>query len=79
MKVVQTQVSETEYSLLTAYARSRKSTIKEVVREAIRLLVIRDEVRPGDPLFRSFPLTTKKSRIPDTSETPDEYLYGGDG
>ena len=78
MKVVQTQVSETEYALLVAYARSRKSTIKDVVREAIRLLTLRDEIRPDDPLFKAFPLTGKKSRNPDASEKSDLYLYGWD-
>ena len=75
MRVVQTQVSETEYSLLEAFARSRKSTIEDVVREAIRQLTIRDEIRPDDPLFKSFPLTNKKSRNPDASEKSDLYLY----
>jgi len=78
MKVVQTSVSETEYSILAAYAKSRKSTIKDIVREAIRKLTIRDEVEPDDPLFKAFPLSRKKTKMADASEKADLYLYGWD-
>ena len=78
MKVVQTQLSETEYRLLAAYAAARKKTIKEVAREAIRQAILRDEVDPDDPIFRAFPLTRKKARITDGSERLDHYLYGRD-
>src|SRR5437016_222195 len=78
MKVVQTQLSETEYRLLAAYAAARKKTIKEVAREAIRQAILRDEVDPDDPIFRAFPLTQKKARITDGSERADYYLYGWD-
>ena len=78
MKVVQTRVSDTEYSLLVAYATSRKSTIKDVVREAIRKLTISDVVEADDPLFQAFPLSRKKARMADASEKADRYLYGWD-
>jgi len=78
VKVVQTQLSAAEYSLLAAYAAARKKTIKEVAREAIRQAILRDEVDPGDPIFRVFPLTRKKGRITDGSERVDYYLYGPD-
>jgi len=48
MKVVQTQVTETEYALLAAYARSRKTTIKDAMRDAIRAVAMRDSVDPDD-------------------------------
>jgi len=76
MKVVQTQVSETEYSLLAAYARARKTTIKEAVRQAILRVTLRDDVDPDDPLFKAFPVTKKKGRHADASERHDFYLYG---
>lgn len=76
MKVVQTEVSETEYSLLAAYAKLHGKTLKDAVREAIRNLTLRDEVDPEDPIFRAFPLTKKKPRWPDASEKVDVYLYG---
>lgn len=76
MKVVQTQVTETEYALLAAYAKAHRTTIKDAVRDAIRRLTLRDEVQRGDPLFRLFPLSKKKGRLLDASERPDYYLYG---
>lgn len=78
MKVVQTRLSETEYALLEAYAKSRRTTIKETVREAILRTVLRDEVNPDDPIFRAFPLTRKKAKITDGSERVDYYVYGWD-
>ncbi len=78
MKVVQTQVSDTEYAILAAYARARKTTIKEAVRDAIRRVTFRDAVEPNDPLFRAFPVTKKRGRHPDASERHDFYLYGRD-
>ncbi len=76
MKVVQTLVTDTEYSLLAEYVRSHQTTIRETVREAIRRLTLRDDVDPDDPLFRMFPLTRKKGRIKDGSDRHDFYLYG---
>jgi len=75
MKVVQTQVTDTEYALLAAHAKARKTTIKEAVREAIRSVAARDSVDPNDPFFRAFPVTRKKGRHPDASENHDRYLY----
>ncbi len=79
MKVVQTEVSETEYTLLAGYAKTHKTTIKEAVREAIRKLAFRDEVDPNDPIFKAFPLAKKRGRITDASEKSDYYLYGWEG
>ncbi len=76
-KVVQTELSDTEYALLVAYAEAHKMTIKEATRLAIRKLAIRDEVDPKDPIFRMFPLA-EESRIKDGSERHDYYLYGWD-
>lgn len=76
-KVVQTQVNETEYSLLAAYAKSHKLTIKEATRLAIRRLTLRDEVDADDPLFHMFPMV-RKGRVTDGSERHDAYLYGSE-
>jgi hypothetical protein len=78
MKVVQTEVSDTEHALLAEYAKAHKTTIKEAVREAIRKLTLRDQVDPGSPIFTMFPLTRKKGRHEDASERHDFYLYGWD-
>lgn len=76
MKVVQTRLSETQYSLLAAHAKAHDTTIKEAVREAIKKLTLRDDVDHDDPLFKAFPLTQKKSSIRDASEKADASLYG---
>ena len=78
MKVVRTQVSETEYAVLETYARSHDKTIKEAVRETIRKLILNDSVDPDDPIFKMFPLTRKKGEHSDASERHDFYLYGWD-
>ncbi len=78
MRVVQTELSDTEHALLEAYAKARGTTIKEAVRAAIRRLTLPDRVDPEDPVFRAFPLTRKKGRIADGSENLDRYLYGRD-
>gem|GEM_PF-959185 len=76
MQVVKTQVSETEYGLLAAYARARKTTIQEAVRGAIRRMTIRDEVDPNDPPFKAFPIAKHRGRHADASERRDYSLYG---
>lgn len=78
MKVVQTQISDTEYAVLAEYARSHKTTIKDAVRAAIRKLTLRDQVDPESPIFKMFPLTRKKGQHDDASERHDAYLYGRD-
>jgi hypothetical protein len=78
MKVVQTEISETEHAVLAEYAKLHKTTIKEVVREAVRKLALNDIVDPGSSVFKMFPLTRKKARHEDASERHDAYLYGRD-
>ncbi len=79
MRIVQTELSETEHALLEAYVKQRGTTIKEAVREAVRRLTLPEKVDPEDPIFRAFPLTRKKARITDGSENLDRYLYRRDG
>ncbi|HKZ64010.1 MAG TPA: hypothetical protein VJ400_06170 [Thermoplasmata archaeon] len=76
-KVVQTELNETEYSLLAAYAKANRVTIKDATRLAIRRLTVREDVDPNDPLFRMFPLT-RKGRFTDGSDRHDAYLYGSE-
>jgi len=76
-RIVQTELTDTEYALLAAYAEAHEMTIKEATRLAIRKLAIKDEVDTNDPIFKMFPLV-KKSRIKDGSERHDYYLYGWD-
>jgi len=76
-KVVQTELSETEYALLAGYAKAHGATLKEALRTAVRGLTDRERVDPDDPVFTLFPLTRKPGRIRDASEHHDAYLYGG--
>ena len=76
MRVVQTELTETEHALLEAYVRARGTTIKEAVREAIRKLTVRDQVDPDDPIFKMFPLTRAKGNVKNLSEEHDRHLYG---
>lgn len=75
MKVVQTQVSDTEHALLAEYARAHKVTIKTAVRRAIRRLAVKGKVDPNDPIFTAFPVARKKGKHPDASERVDFYLH----
>jgi len=77
MKTVQTSVTEVEYRLLEEYARKRAKTIKETVREAIRRLVMEDQVSPEDPIFTMPPSCPKTGKSESTSEAHDDFLYGG--
>ena len=76
MRIVQTELTETEHALLEAYVRARRTTIKEAVREAVRTLTVRDQVDPDDPIFKMFPLTRAKGKLKNLSEEHDQYLYG---
>jgi len=73
MRVVQTELTETEHALLVAYVKAHGTTIEDAVREAIRKLTVRDEV---DPIFKIFPLTKAKGKLKNASEEHDRYLYG---
>ncbi len=77
MKVAQTRLSESEYDLLVEYARKRKSTLKDVIREAVRSLILSDKVSPEDPLFVEPPSTSRSARRERTSEVHDKILYTG--
>src|SRR3990172_9507860 len=78
MRIVRTEVSETEYALLEAYAKSHKMATEEAIRRAIRNLTLPDTVDPKAPIFQAFPLTRKKGRYSDASDRHDFYLYGWD-
>ena len=78
MRIVRTEVSETEYALLEAYAKSHKMATEEAIRRAIRNLTLPDTVDPKAPIFQAFPVTRKKGRYSDASDRHDFYLYGWD-
>jgi hypothetical protein len=77
MTVVQTRLPELEYELLRRRARAEHKPLQDVVRDAIRMHVLADEVDPNDPIFVELAprrITRGRDR---TSERIDELLYGG--
>lgn len=76
MKVVQTSLTETEHRLLEEFAKKNSTSIKEVVREAIRKTIIEDRVDPKDPLFTEAPSSKRTGKKDDASSKHDLYLYG---
>jgi hypothetical protein len=75
MKVVQTTLTEAEHKLLEEYAKRNSKSIKEVLREAIRLTV-EGNVNPDDPIFTSPPSSRRTGKRDRGSEEHDKYLYG---
>ena len=76
MKVVQTNLNETEYTMLEQYARRNSMTIKDVTREAIRKLVTEGVVHADDPLFSEPPVSKGTGRKDRASIEHDRHLYG---
>ena len=75
MKVVQTTLTEAEHKLLEEFAKKNSKSIKEVLREAIRITV-EGNVNPNDPIFTSPPSSKRTGKRDRGSEEHDKYLYG---
>lgn len=76
MKVVQTILTEAEHKLLEDYARRNSKTIKQALREAIKI-VLEEGVSSGDPIFSRPPASTKTGKKDRGSVEHDKHLYGG--
>ncbi len=76
-KIVQTDLNDEEYQMFVDYLEKKKLTIKEGLREAIRLFLRQELDFKNDPYFRS--RTSAKSGRTDVSEGHDRYLYVGEG
>ena len=76
MKVAQTELTETEYRLLLEFARRKKLTLKEVLREGALRIALGDEVRRDDPIFVEGPAAKATGKKERTSVEHDKYLYG---
>ncbi len=76
MKVVQTTLKNSEYRLLKILAKEKKKTIKELLREAVQMLLENEGINPNDPIFTEPPLVAKGKESESTSETHDKVLYG---
>lgn len=77
MKVVQTTLTEAEHKLLEDYARRKSTTIKQVLREAIRQTV-EGGVVSGDPIFTANPASKRTGKRDTGSIEHDRYLCGED-
>ena len=75
MKVVQTDLNDDEYLMLVDFLEKRNLTIKEGLREAIRLFLRHGLDFKTDPYFKS--RISAKSGRTDVSEQHDRYLYAG--
>ena len=76
MKVAQTELTETEYKLLLEYAKRKKLTIKDVLREGALRVALQDEVHSNDPIFVEGPAAKATGKKERTSLEHDKYLYG---
>ncbi len=76
MRVIQTELSETEHAMLARYARDKGKTIEEVVRELVRGLVLSDRVHSSDPVFSEPRVGAKRGVRDKTSTDHDKILYG---
>ena len=71
-RVVQTELELRDYEALANLARSKKMTIKEAAREALKWWSVSNEDLGDDPLFKLKPVQFKtKVR----SDEIDAYLY----
>jgi hypothetical protein len=75
MKVVQTTLTEAEHKLLEEYAKRNLKSIKQVLREAIRITV-EGSVTPSDPIFTSPPSSRRTGKRDHGSDEHDKFLYG---
>jgi hypothetical protein len=76
MKVAQTELSETEYRMLLEYAKKKKLTLKEVLREGALRIALQEEVHRDDPIFTEEPAAKATGKKERTSAEHDKYLYG---
>lgn len=74
-KVVQTELDEGDYEILLSSAKSRKLTIKEAARDALRMWSSSVADLTNDPFFKLKPVEFKVKVRSDALET---FLYKGD-
>ena len=74
-KVVQTELSGTEYKQLREVIRRKKMSLKEAVREAVREWVRLQTPLEEDPLFS---LEPKETGVATDSGNLDKSIYGNE-
>ena len=73
-KVVQTELEPSDYETLLSLAKSKNMTIKEAVREALRLWSASVSDLSEDPLFKLKPVEFK---VKVKSDRIEAFLYKG--
>lgn len=68
-------MTEAEHKLLEEYAKKHSTSIKEVLREAIRT-TMEGDVNQNDPIFTCRPSSKRTGKKDRGSEEHDKYLYG---
>jgi hypothetical protein len=76
MKMAQTELTETEYKLVQEYAKKKKLTLKEILRQGALKVALQDEVYRDDPIFAQGPVAKASGKRERTSVEHDKYLYG---
>jgi hypothetical protein len=73
MKVIQTEVSDTEYRIIENYVKKRKISIRKLIKEAVMERIMGSQMSEDDSLF------TDPGEIigfEDGSTNHDKYLTG---
>jgi len=73
MKVIQTEVSDTEYRIIENYVKKRKISIRKLIKEAVMERIMGSQMSEHDSLF------TDPGEIigfEDGSTNHDKYLTG---
>jgi hypothetical protein len=75
LKVVRTELNQTEYQLLAGYAQGHKLTVKEALRMAAQKLVLDDKFYPNDPIIKNIERASKPGRKTQWSVDHGKILY----
>jgi hypothetical protein len=73
MKVIQTEVSETEYKIIENYVKTRKMSIRKLIKEAVMEKIMGTEISSDDSLFND---PGEVIGFEDGSVNHDKYLSG---
>jgi hypothetical protein len=73
MKVIQTEVSETEYKIIENYVKKRKISIRKLIKEAVMDRILGNQISDDDTLFVD---PGDIMGFEDGSANHDKYLTG---
>jgi len=73
MKVIQTEVTETEFKIIENYVKNQKISIRKLIKEAVMEKIMGTEISSDDSLFND---PGEVMGFEDGSENHDKYLSG---